>query len=80
MKMKGITLNSTTAKRLNFNTMRTAVKAFLRGNLQETEIVENRIQRRDDRTIVTAPLRKKFRVVYDKRQLIRGGFTLPFGY
>ena len=81
MKLKGITLNNTTMKQLNLKMLRGRVKQFIKdGTREEIEVVQNRIQRQKDRTIVTAPLRKKFRVVYDKRRVIAGGDTLPFGY
>lgn len=81
VKIKGITLNHTTMKRLNMKTMKKAVQQFIRtGDREEIELVENRIRRQQDRTVVTKPLRKKFRVVYDKRQILRDGSTLPFGY
>ena len=81
MKMKGITLNHTTMKRLNMDLLKKKVKKFIRTGVQEeTDIVEERIQRQTDRTVVTAPLRKKYRVVYDKRRILRDGSTLPFGY
>ena len=81
MKMKGITLNHTTMKRWNMSMLKKKVKKFIRSGVQEeTDIVEERIRRQADRTVVTAPIRKKYRVVYDKRRISRDGSTFPFGY
>lgn len=81
MKMKGITLNNTTMKRMNIKMLEKAVKQFIEtGERIEEHVVMNRIQRQPDRTIVTATQRKRFRVVYDKRRILADGTTLPFGY
>ena len=81
IKVRGITLNSTTSKTLNFDTLKELVLEFLEtGNRSDVHVVMNRIQRQSDRTIVTKCMRKRYRVVYDKRRVLADGSTLPFGY
>lgn len=81
VKVRGITLNSTTGKRLNFSVLKELVLHYLNtGTRDNIDIVMDRIQREPDRTVVTKTLRKRYRVVYDKRRVLRNGSTLPYGY
>lgn len=82
IKVRGITLSNTTAKRVNFNTLKRLVHEFVKKGLQkEQNIVSYRIDvKRQDRMVVTRNTKKKFRVVYDKRIVKKDFTTIPYGW
>jgi len=81
IKVRGITLTSTTAKRVNFKMLRRLVHRFAKDNQQdEINVVSTRIQPTKCHSIVTKNVSKVFRVVYDKRILGPDFHTYPYGY
>ena len=78
----GFTLSHTTAKRLNFFTLRRLVKWYVKHDCNEDiRVVEWRIERDSEgREVYTKPTRKKFKVVYEKRTVKRNYYTYPYGY
>ena len=81
VKVKGVPLNFTSVKHVNFNIMKRKVQAFVRtGAQEETSVVSWRIRRLPDHRVVTRAERKKYRVVYDKRVVKRDYTTVPYGY
>jgi predicted MarR family transcription regulator len=81
VKVKGICLDYTTVKHINARAMKRKVHAFVKGgNEEETSVVSWKIRRLSDHKIVTRAERKKYRVVYDKRIVLRDFTTHPYGY
>jgi hypothetical protein len=81
VKVRGFSLNSTTSNRLNFNTLKKQVRQFIRSGTKDSiDVVQQRIERTHERMIVTKTSRKVYSLVYDKRVVMSGGNTLPFGY
>jgi hypothetical protein len=79
-KIRGFTLNHRTSLILNFEKIKEMVL-----NTENPEIVEtvdpNRLIRNPDGTMYTKPLKKSYKLVYDKRWLAPEGFyTYPYGY
>jgi len=82
IKVRGISLNNSTAKKVNFETLKRLVHQFVKEKeTEEVCVVTSRIDvNRRDRQVVTRNTEKKYRVVYDKR-IVRDDFTtLPYGY
>jgi len=67
IKVRGITLTNTTAKRVNFKTLKRLVHQFAKNKREELNIVSMRIQPERGHQVVTKNISKKFCVVYDKR-------------
>ncbi|XP_062575191.1 uncharacterized protein LOC134237107 [Saccostrea cucullata] len=76
-KVKGITLNYRTSQIVSLETL----EKMLKGEIEEVTVpYPNKIQRTRDHEVVNKPLEKKYRIVYDKRQLLPSYNTLPYGY
>ncbi|XP_062575961.1 uncharacterized protein LOC134237834 [Saccostrea cucullata] len=76
-KVKGITLNYRTSQIVSPETL----EKMLKGEIEEvTVLYPDKIQRTRDHEVVNKPLEKKYRIVYDKRQLLPSYNTLPYGY
>jgi hypothetical protein len=81
VKLRGVTLNATTSKTLNFRSLKKHVLRFLTsGDRGHTDVIMNRIARMPDKSVVTKTMRKKYQVTYDKRRVLKSGYTLPYGY
>jgi hypothetical protein len=81
VKMRGITLNATTANKLNFKTLKKQVLKFLgSGDRGRTDVVMDRIVKTAERVVTTRTVRKQYVVAYDKRWVQDDGSTLPYGY
>jgi len=81
-KVKGFSLNFSTAAHVNFKRMRRQVRAYVQNNRETDEVVTygNQIRRTKTHQIVTEPFRKVQKVVYCKRVVHSDFTTLPFGY
>ncbi len=82
VKVRGFSLNFHASQQLNFRSMRRMVKGFAKaGRRDSVSIVMSRIE-----TVpithekVTKLYCKKYRVMYDKRRLLRDYTTLPYGF
>ena len=83
-KVRGFTLNVRGQETINFNTMRKNILAVLNGE-KEVEIVQTNPThfKRDvvHKGISVGPQRKRYRLVFDKRVVIRSTkSSLPFGF
>lgn len=76
-KIKGLTLNLGTSRKLNFTSLKQMV---LNSEMASMQIMENRIRRTADRDIVTVVDKKTFRVTGPKRKYAEDHDTLPHGY
>ena len=57
------------------------LEKMLKGEIEEVTVpYPNKIQRTRDHEVVSKPLEKKYRIVYDKRQIVENYNTLPYGY
>jgi len=80
-KVKGIRLNYTAQKHVNFESMLRLVNSFVKyGVSPDFTLYFPQIDRLHDRTLVTRIACKRFRVVYDKRIVRRDFHTVPYGY
>ncbi|XP_062570462.1 uncharacterized protein LOC134232499 [Saccostrea cucullata] len=76
-KVKGLTLNYRTSQIVSLETL----EKMLKGEKEEVTVpYPNKIQRTRDHDVVTKPLDKQYRIMYDKRQLLPSYNTLPYGY
>ncbi|XP_062618140.1 uncharacterized protein LOC134279744 [Saccostrea cucullata] len=76
-KVKGITLNYRTSQIVSLETL----EKMLQGEIEEVTVpYPHKILRTRDHDVVTKPLEKQYRIVYDKRQLLPSYNTLPYGY
>ncbi|XP_062601051.1 uncharacterized protein LOC134262702 [Saccostrea cucullata] len=76
-KVKGITLNHRTSQIVCPETL----EKMLKGEIEEVTVpYPDKIQRTRDHELVNKPLEKKYRIVYDKRQLVPSYNTLPYCY
>jgi hypothetical protein len=80
MKIKGFSLNYQTAQSLTIDTQVAFVKEYVKGNEETIEIKQDRIGRLEDRSVVTLPQTKKYRVVYGKRVVSQDFTTKPYGF
>ena len=80
MKIRGLTLNDTAAKHVNFNSMKRLVRLFLAGTKDRSIETVNEMIRRTSNGIVTKTCRKRYRVVYDKCRVIPSSVCVPFGF
>jgi len=82
IKVRGISLTNSTAKQVNFETLKSLVHRFVKEKKEEEiSVITPRIDvNRRHRQVVTRNTTKKFRVVYDKRIVADDFTTTPFGY
>ncbi|XP_062616821.1 uncharacterized protein LOC134278527 [Saccostrea cucullata] len=77
LKVKGITLNHRTSQIVSLETL----DQMIQGEIEEVTVpYPNKIQTTRDHDVVSKPLEKKYRIVYDKRQLLPSYNILPYGY
>jgi hypothetical protein len=80
VKIRGFTINSETAKQLNFKNLKRLVHDYVQEHTRNTiDVSMSRIMRTRDRDVVTKTMRKTYRVVYDKRFVLADFSTLPYG-
>jgi len=80
VKVRGFTLSYVNAKKLNFLRMKKILLSFLRTGISDKiTLVFTEIRRQND-DVVTRCTKKDYRVVYDKRRVLRDGSTLPYGF
>ena len=80
-KIRGFTLNSKNARKLNFDTMKEMALNYLETRVTDKITVSGpQIARKPNRTVVTQTYKKTYRCVYDKCRVMPNGDTLPFGY
>ncbi|XP_054279042.1 uncharacterized protein LOC128997429 [Macrosteles quadrilineatus] len=76
-KVKGLTLNMKTSKKIGFDSL----KEMVLGDAAQTmDIEENRIRRTKDRNIVTISEVKQFKITGPKRKHSSNYDTLPYGF
>ena len=81
IKIRGFTSSYQQAAHLNRKTLKRKVFEFLRDGVSApTTVVRPKIERRPNREVVTVTRKKDYRIVYDKRRVMKDGSTLPFGY
>ncbi len=77
-KVKGLTLNMTSAKKVNFEQLRMMVQK--EGDTSVT-IINDRIRRTGDRDLLTVVEPKIFKITGAKRRAIQDSYdTLPYGF
>ncbi len=81
-KVKGFCLNYSNAAHINFSRLkRQAVKFIKEDEIDEITIYQPNIRRTKDYRIVSEIQRKKHKLVYSKRRIMKPTFeTRPFGY
>ena len=81
IKVKGLTMNATTGKVLQFDTMKRQVASFLAGTKQDETLVKRPYLRRTElKQLVTKMEHKTYWISFDKRRVLPDGSTLPFGW
>lgn len=81
MKVKGFKLTYKTAAQINFDRLRENVHAFVQDqNRIETNVHIRRIERTQNREVVTVLRKKVYRVTYTKRVVKPDFTTIPYGY
>ena len=83
MKVRGITLNVRNSKVVNFDTLYNMVQGIKSTQEPTTvSITEPYKIARDlkSKNIVTRRMSKDYRIVFDKRWIVEGFETLPYGY
>lgn len=80
IKVRGITLSSATAKRVNFYSLRKMVHKFVQNKNSQINVTMQHIGRTSERKVVTSTRSKVFRVVYDKRIVKPDFYTYPYGW
>ncbi len=82
VKVRGIPLTAQNSKKIHFASMRRMVQAFVRsGSREEIDLVYRRVaERTSDNQLVTKLIRKKYKLVYDKRRVLGNYYTVPFGF
>ena len=79
-KVKGISLNFSASKKIDFNKMRNFVHNYADKSNFES-ITQNTITRnKKEWTLCTKTLNKIYRVVYDKRIILENLTTVPYGF
>lgn len=82
LKVRGINLNFTARKTINFDLMRDMVHTYVSAEKDPIvkKIIEKRIVRSKDRDIFTKMVGKDYRIVFNKVHLLPNFSTLPYGY
>jgi hypothetical protein len=81
VKLKGMTLHTLAAKRINFATVLDLVQNSVSNETRVDPIyVDQQVFRRSVDGIRTEYLKKKYQVVYKKRRIINGFETRPWGW
>ncbi len=80
IKTKGLTLNHSSSKILQFNTLRQLVMDFCSGIEDKKKIYFHQIRRKEGGIVATVATKKDYRVVYNKRVMKSDFSTLPYGY
>jgi len=81
VKVRGFAITHENKKTVNFDSLKDMVIAFCTENeVIVKTIVENRILRNTNRSVVSKICSKDYRVVYSKRSVYPNYCTLPFGY
>ncbi|XP_061170747.1 uncharacterized protein LOC133180197 [Saccostrea echinata] len=77
LKVKGLTLNYRASNIVSLETL----EKMLKKEIDEVTVsYPYKIQRTRDHQVKTVPLEKQYRIVYDKRQILKDYNTLPYGY
>ncbi|XP_028393192.1 uncharacterized protein LOC114517603 [Dendronephthya gigantea] len=82
-KVRGITLNCTALKKVNFNVIRSLVYLGAECNIKgrvSVDIPFKIIRDKHSKDIVTKRQKKDYQIVYNKRVLINGYNTVPYGF
>ncbi|XP_034080793.1 uncharacterized protein LOC117551842 isoform X1 [Gymnodraco acuticeps] len=83
MRVKGITQTHECCKRVNFDSLADLVEGYVQ-NSERGRVIEvpqhSIVRNKEVFALRNVSFTKKFRVVFDKRRLLAGGNTLPFGY
>ena len=82
-KIRGITLNYDSTKKINLDVMRHLVDSHVNCHTEEKVTVENpfKITRdKKEKNIVTKKMKKDYRIVYNKRVITENYGTLPYEY
>ena len=80
-KVRGFSLNHKASLIINFDTMKDALKKWMKKSPVEIVTVKTEIRRnKHDCTVYNTQVNKKYGVVYDKRRVFPDFTTLPFGY
>lgn len=80
VKIRGFTLSCSAALRLNFESMKRILFAWLANDKHQIDVVSPQIRRTKDHNIVTRVSSKSYGVVYDKCRVIDSTVCIPFGY
>jgi len=81
IKVKGLAINNKTTQQVSFENLRQMVKDFVKkGTKHEENVVFSQIRTEEDRRVVTKNVSKKFKLMYDKRQINRDFTTYPYGF
>ena len=82
-KIRGITLNYVTSKKLNFETMCSLVDLYVNCGIQAKVTADNpfKITRdKKNKKIITKRSKKDYQIVYNKRVVKENYGTVPYGY
>jgi hypothetical protein len=83
VKVKGFTLNTSTSKFVNFESMKDCVEKYVKSGEQviiPTHKPTHITRCKKSSVLTTVPQEKKYRVVFKKRRLLPDYTTLPYGY
>ncbi|MCP4458015.1 MAG: hypothetical protein GY816_08330, partial [Cytophagales bacterium] len=81
IKIRGLRMDSIAKKHISFNSMVKMVKNYAATRQKDScSVVQRKIERMGDRSIVTKIVKKTYKVAYDKRVIINNCATMPFGY
>ena len=82
-KVRGITMNYATTKKLNLEVMRSVIHLYVNCGIQAKVTVDNpfKITRdKKNKKIITKRTKKDYRIVYNKRVVKENYGTVPYGY
>ena len=82
-KIRGITLDYATSKKLNFETMRSLIHLYVNCGIQAKVTADNpfKITRdKKNKKIATKRTKKDYQIVYNKRVVKENYGTVPYGY